>query len=190
MTRTSLAAALLALLVTGCTETPDLVRYGVPPAAEASRVSIPHSLVSVREVSLPTYAAGEEISLADGQGTITEYPDSIWADDPVRAVTLRVAQVLGQITRRTVAGDPWPFRDPPDAEVDIRFEDLVAESAGRYVARGRYYVAHADPDRADRSRAFDLAVAFDPAGGFPALAAARADLIAALATEIAENGLR
>lgn len=186
----SIAALISTLLVAGCGENDDPVRYSSPPAALSSQVSIPHRTVALREVSLPTYATDEEISIADGTGAISQFPGSIWADDPTRAVTLRLTNALADVTRRTVAFDPWPFQDDPDVTVDVRFEEFVAETSGRFVARGRYYVAHTNPARSDRDGSFNLAEPFDPAQGFSAIAQAQSQIISALAVQIARNGLK
>jgi len=190
MTKHLIIAALSAALLPGCGGTDDTVLYGAPQVPVQGRISIPHATVALREVSLPTYATGEEISVADASGAIQEFPGSVWADDPVRAVTLRLTDVLGDVTRRTVASDPWPFQDNPDVVVDVRVEEFGAQTSGRFVARGRYYVAHDSPGRRDRARSFDLAKSFDPELGFPAIAEARSRVIAALAQTIARDGLR
>lgn len=165
-------------------------RYAAPEAPITARISIPHRTVAVREVSLPTYATDEEIAVSDGRGAIREDTKIIWADDPVRAVTLRLTAALSQITGRTVAADPWPFRDDPDAVVDVRIEDFIAEERGVFVARGQYYIAHSDEGRRDRSNRFEIAQPYNPDGGYPAIAAARSSVVTALAQQIARDGLR
>ncbi|CAN0600954.1 unnamed protein product, partial [Ectocarpus sp. 12 AP-2014] len=150
----------------------------------------PHESVALREVSLPAYATDESISIADGNGAIRELPGSIWADDPTRAVTLRLTNALADLTGRTVASDPWPFGGSPDVVVEVRVERLLAEDGGRYLAQGRFYVAHEDEERSDRSGSFNLIEPYDPTLGFPAIAQARSRIIAALAREIAQRGLR
>lgn len=185
-----ITALLGTLLVAGCGDNVDPVRYSSAPAALNSRVSVSYSTIALREVSLPAYATDEEISLADGSGAISQFPGSIWADDPTRAVTLRLTNALADVTRRTVAFDPWPFQDDPEVVIDVRLEDFIAETSGRFVARGRYYIANTDPDRKDRAGSFDLVQPFDPAQGFSAIAQAQSRIIAALAVEIASKGLR
>ena len=188
--QTFLPILLAALVLAGCNGTPDPVRYATPAEAPVGRISIPHRTVAIRDVSLPAYATDEGISIADGTGAIREFPDSIWADDPTRAVTLRLTNAIADITGRTVASDPWPFQEPADVVVEVRIEEFVAEEAGRFVAKGRFYVAHSEPGRNDRSGAFTVVVPFDPANGFPAISDARSRTITALAREITQRGLR
>lgn len=181
---------LVSIALFGCTEATEPLRYAAPSPATDARVSVPLKSVALREVSLPAYATEEGIAIADGSGVITSAPDSIWADEPTRAVTLRLTNALADVTGRVVASDPWPFRDEPDAVVEVRVEEFVAEEAGRFVAEGRIYVAHQTTDRADRALSFRLAQPYDPARGYPAIAEARARIISALAQEIAVRGLR
>ena len=182
--------AALCLMLIGCSQTPDPVRIAPEPQSPGARISIPHQSVALREVSLPAYATDESISIADGTGAIRELPGSIWADDPTRAVTLRLTNALADLTGRTVASDPWPFGGSPEVVVDVRIERLLAEEGGRYLAQGRYYIAHEDEERTDRAGSFNLIESYDPALGFPAIAQARSQIIAALAREIAQRGLR
>lgn len=188
--RQTFVALFCLMTVIGCASSPEPVRQVTPSQDPVERISIPHQSVAVREVSLPTYATDESISIADGTGAIRELSGSIWADDPTRAVTLRLTNALADLTGRTVASDPWPFGGIPDVVVEVRVERLLAEEAGRYLAQGRFYVAHEDEERADRAGSFNLVEPFDPVGGFPAIAQARARILTALAREIAQRGLR
>ncbi len=188
-----LAVACLALI--GCGDAGEPVRYTTTTPAEASRVSVPVKSVSLREVSLPSYASEEGIAVADGSGAIRTEPDRLWADDPTRAVTLRLTNALADLTGRVVASDPWPFREDAEAVVEVRIETFVAEASGQFVAQGRYYVAHQledeeGPVRKDRAVSFRLVQPFEPEGGFKAIAAARTRIVSALAHDIARRGLR
>ena len=182
--------ALMALAISGCSETADPVRYTATIDVKAARISIPVQTVALREVSLPTYASEEGIAVSDATGAIVSSADSIWADDPTRAVTLRLANALADMTGRTVAAEPWPLRDDPEAVVEVRVEDFVADAGGQFVARGRIYVAHEDLDRDDKSISFRITERFDISEGYAAIAAARARVINSLASEIARRGLR
>lgn len=182
--------AVLCLTLLGCSSTPEPLRLTTTPQDPGARITIPYKSVALREVSLPAYATDEGISIADGTGAIRELPGSIWADDPTRAVTLRLTNALADLTGRTVASDPWPFGGTPDVIVEVRVERLLAEDAGRYVAQGRFYVAHEDEERNDRAGSFNLAEPFDPALGYLGIAQARSRILAALAREIAQRGLR
>ena len=183
-------AVVAALAFAGCGDGAGPVRYtGAEPAAFA-QVSIPMSSVAVREVSLPAYASEEGIAISDGSGAITSGPDNIWADDPTRAVTLRLTSALADLTGRLVASEPWPFRDDPEATIEVRVEQFIAEAGGQFVAQGRFYVAHSASERKDKAVSFSLAEPFNVEGGYRAIAAARTRIISALARDIASRGLR
>ena len=182
---------LVVALVACSTEPPS--SYTVATPAPLERIGVQYSDVFVREVSLPTYAAAETIFLQGQGGLLTEQPNSVWADDPTRAVTLGISQALQTITRARVAPDPWPFGTNPEVAVDIRFETLAPGSDGLYRAAGQVFVAP-EPDEEDsasnRSLSFRLEIPFDTSGGQSAIAAARSGLVARLATDIARRGLR
>ena len=184
----SLTGLMLTLLV-AC-GTPGPVRYSAPDQPLTDRISVPQRTVAVREVSLPAYATAEQVSVADASGALREQGESLWADDPVREVTLELTGALGTLTGRTVAADPWPFREDPDAVVDVRIEEFVARAGGSFLAKGQYYVAQSDAGRPDRARRFEIVEPFDPEGGIPAIAGARSRVVAQLARQIARNGLR
>lgn len=184
MTRTALAA--LALLLAGC-GTED--RYLAAPQVTATeRVASRFSSIEVREVSLPTHAANEEIYVeAEGGGLAAS--DLLWADDPTRAVTLALSRNLAQITGARVAPEPWPFDAYPAARVDVRVERFLGQADGTLVLAGQYFVADLEEKERDRARLFSLSA---PMAGdlTPAAAAeARARLVTELALRIAKDGL-
>ncbi|WP_299831534.1 membrane integrity-associated transporter subunit PqiC [uncultured Roseobacter sp.] len=170
-----------------CGAAPD--RYIVPSPEAADRQRIAFRAVEIREISLPAYAASDEISLQGLDGRVTSDGAVLWADTPERAVALELARHLARLSGARVASAPWPFESFPDARLELRFESLVANDAGQFVATGQYFVAVTD-GRRERSGVFDLAVAFDPAGGPQAIAAARGQIILDLARFVAVNGLR
>ncbi len=185
-------ALLIAFALCACSSEPPQ-SYAAETPAPLERVGIRYSDVFVREVSLPTYAASETIFLQGEGGLLSEQVNTVWADDPTRAVTLGVAQSLQAITRARVAPDPWPFGTNPEVAVDIRMEALAPGSDGLYRASGQVFVAP-EPDKDDtalnRALSFRFEVPFDPSGGQPAIAAARAELVGRLAADIARRGLR
>ena len=158
-----------------------------PTITEKSRIAF--ASVEVRDVSLPSYAAADEIHIQTDDGTLTSSSDVLWADAPERAVALELSQNLARLTDRRIASEPWPFEAFPDARLDVRFAELVATTSGAFRASGQYFVAVED-GRRERSGLFDLSVPFDPAGGPNAIARARGQLILDLAEYIARNGLR
>lgn len=176
-----------ALALTACTAAPD--RYVVPNAEVSERQRIAFRAVEIRDISLPAYAASDEISQQTTDGTVTSDGATLWADTPDRAVALELARHLSRLSGARVASAPWPLESFPDARLELRFENLVAETTGQFRASGQYFVAVTE-GRRERSGLFDLTVAFDPAGGAQAIAAARGQIILDLARFIAADGLR
>lgn len=183
-TRMILSCAFMALLAAcGSSES-----FAVRSPAVTQEVRIAFGSVEVRDVSLPSYAAANEIHTQTDDGTLISSSKVLWADAPERAVALELSQNLARMSGRRVASEPWPFEAQPDARLEIRFSELVATTGGAFRASGQYFVAVAD-GRRERSGLFDLSVTFDPKGGPSAIAQARGQLILDLATYIARNGL-
>lgn len=176
------------LLLAACGGT--IERYAVPPAtteAALPRVASRYATVEVREVSLPTYAASEEIASRDAAGAITGNKSLLWADAPARAMTLELARVLGLMTRVQVAAEPWPFLDRASAQIDVRVEEMVADADGSFRLAGQYYVAP-DSGVGGRSGLFNLSAPITGEGA-GAIAAARGAVVRDLAEQIARQGL-
>lgn len=181
--------ALVGLVVTlgACSGSSN--RYSVAPPVVTETVRIGFRAIEVREISLPTYAAADEIAVQDGTGRLVAQGSALWADSPERAVSMQVSRDLARLTGARVASSPWPLEALPDARLEIRFESLIASADGQFRASGQYFVGVAD-GRRERSGLFELAVPYDRDGGPQAIALARGQLIQNLATFIARNGLR
>lgn len=178
----------ITLAVASCGGTPD--RYSVTAPAISQTVRIGFGAVEVREVSLPTYAAADEITVQDASGKLVEAEGGVlWADSPERAVALELSRNLARLSGARIASEPWPFEAFPDARLEVRFESLLAGADGQFWASGQYFVGVTD-GRRERSGLFDLAVPFDIDGGPQAIATARGQVILDLADFIARNGLR
>lgn len=184
---TAILVVMLGLAACGSTE---ISRFAGEAAAPSERIAIRYASVSVREISLPTYASAEFLVTEAADGTLVEDPDSLWADDPVRDVTLGFARALSTITKARVAPDPWPFRSVPEATVDIRVDTFVARSNGTFVATGQYFVAPEDENQPERSVGFSISTPYLVAVGTQALAGARSRTVTALAEHVARYGLR
>ncbi len=187
MNRTTLAVALLVGLA-ACGG-PEL-RYAVPQVAPTEKVSIAFASVELREITLPTYAALEEIYIETPEGVITPAEDLLWADDPVRAATLELSRALRLSTGARVASEPWPFDDFAEARVEVRVEEFLADAQGRFKVAGQYFVATRDALGRDRAETFEIAVPIPQAAGASGVAAARATAMTQLAQIIAKTGLR
>lgn len=189
MMKAAAPIAILAAAVTlaGCGGPPE-ARVAVPRASADQMHRIAYRSVSLRDVSLPTYAASEEIYIQAADGTISPGKGLLWADDPVRASTLDLSRNLAQITGARVASEPWPFLDRPQVEIELRVEEMLAHADGTFHLSGQYFIA---PENGrDRARLFALSA---PIGGtFSAqdIAAARGAVMLQLANDIAARGLR
>lgn len=168
---------------------PEL-RYAVPQVVPTEKVAIAFGSVELREITLPTYAALEEIYVETSEGVITPADDLLWADDPVRAATLELARALRLSTGARVASEPWPFDDFAEARVEVRVEEFLADAQGRFRVAGQYFVATRDALGRDRAETFEIAVPIAQGSGASGLAAARAEAMTELAGIIARTGLR
>ena len=182
-----LLPALLGLLaLAACGPAP--LRLTTPPTSPVERIDIGFSTVEVLDVSLPDYAADERIFVQVPGGALTP-SGAIWADDPARALTLELSLALADITAARVAPEPWPFEERPEAQVDVRLAEIVADAAGAFVMRGQYFVASQDGSARDTAEEFRIVIPLPPEPGPATIAAARARATVALAREIAAEGL-
>ena len=167
----------------------NAARFAVatPPVTQSERIAF--ASVEVRDVSLPTYAALDEIMVQGVDGTLSSSSDVLWADSPERAIALELSQNLARMTGRRIASEPWPFEAYPDARLEVRFGELVADANGVFRTSGQYFVAVPEGGR-ERSGLFNLSVPYNPEGGPAAIAAARGQLILDLSRYIAREGLR
>ena len=179
------AAIGLVFFVAACSEAE---RFAVRPPAITDSVPISFASVEVRDVSLPSYAAADEIHLQTRSGVLVSSSDVLWADSPERSIALELSQNLARLTRRNIASEPWPFEDFPEARLEVRFSELMASEQGTFRTSGQYFVSGGEGR--ERSGLFDLSVPFNPEGGPNAIAAARGRLILDLSIFIARNGLR
>ncbi|MGK7652266.1 MULTISPECIES: PqiC family protein [unclassified Roseovarius] len=182
-------ALVAATLLTAACGGPSADLYPVAAPQVTDTIRISYSTVEVRDVSLPAYAAADEIAIEDEDGKLVTDANVRWADSPERAVALEIARNLARLSGARVASEPWPFEEFPDARLEVRFESLVAGADGNFRGSGQYFVGVPD-GRRERSGIFELAVPYDPEGGIPALASARGKLVLDLSRIIAREGLR
>ena len=174
------------LLLAACGRDPVL--FATPELGPAERIGIAFGTVEVRDVTLPLYAENEEIVIEGAGGALTPLDGASWADDPARAVTLELSEALAALTGARVAAEPWPYDSFPAAFVAVRVSRFAAGADGRFRISGQWHAGGRDGER-ERSGRFAVAAPFDPEGGAPAIAAARARAVADLAAEIARQGL-
>ncbi len=120
-------------------------------------------------------------------GAMRSDTEVLWANSPRRAVTQGLVAALTDLTDARVAAEPWPLEDFPEARLEVRFDQLLAETRGVFVASGQYFVANLEGGR-DRAGSFDLSVPFEPTGP-AAVAAAKGRLVSLLARQIADEAL-
>ncbi|WP_113911767.1 PqiC family protein [Roseovarius dicentrarchi] len=174
-------------LLAACGGTPD-ARVAVPRADVVQKQRIAYGTVALRAVSLPTYAAAEDIYIAGLDGVISPGAGLLWADEPGRAITLELTRYLAQITGARVASEPWPFLDRAQVEVELRIEEMLAHADGTFRLSGQYFVA---PESGrDRANLFSLVTPIGGAFTAQDIAAARGAAMRQLAGEIAARGLR
>jgi len=140
----------------------------------------------VRTVSLPTYAAAEELAFETPEGLISTNTDVLWADDPARAVTLTLTRNIGNIISAKVGPDPWPFSGLPDVAIDVRVTRMIAGADGVFDLEGQYYVGGDGIDYTNSTNSF--AVSTPIVGEGPAaIAQAQAQSLLILSEQIARK---
>lgn len=150
-----LAAAGLAVLTACGTPT---ARLDMTPLQSELRLRALVSSVMLREVSLPTYAAVEDIAFEAEPGIIATNEGFLWADDPSRAVTLAMTRHMDRILNATVGPDPWPLGGLPDVAIEVRVSEMLAGADGVFRFAGQYYVGGDGIDFPNSSAAFDIGV--------------------------------
>jgi uncharacterized lipoprotein YmbA len=177
--------ALLLLALAGCAGTP-VAQYRVDPPSSALRLSPIVGSVEIRDVSLPRYAAADEIALQNEDGAIRALPGTAWADVPQRAVTLTLARNIGTILNARVAAEPWPFAQPPGAEVTVLIETMLVQRDNVLRLSGQYAIAPRAAGISDRSGRFDI---LQPVAGteLTAVAAAHGAALVTLSETIARR---
>jgi len=178
-------ATVATLAFLGACSSPALIAVQPPAVTETLRIGF--ASVEVKDVSLPSYAAADEIAQQAPDGTLIT-SKVLWADAPERAIALELSRNLARLTRRRIASEPWPFEEEAAATLDVRFVDLVAGTEGTFRATGQYFVGVYEGR--ERSGLFDLSLAYDPKGGPAAIAQARGQIILDLAKFVATKGLR
>jgi hypothetical protein len=180
---------LLALALAACGREP--LRIAVPPLQAPDGIAVGFASLEVLEVSLPAYAEGEDIFVQGQGGALSPAAGVSWADDTSRAITLDITRALNDLTRATVAPDPWPYDDPPEARLDIRVEQFAPDlTLGVFVLRGQYFVAAYDGSDRNRARTFTVTAPLPPSAGPAAIAYARSQATLTLARQIAAEGLQ
>lgn len=176
-----MTAALTALVA--CTSPTNRVEMTQLSSSLDLRAAV--SSAVVRSVSLPSYAAAEEISIKSPEGLITTDGEVLWADDPERATTLTLTRHLNEILNATIGPDPWPFAGIPDVAIEVRVEEMLAGNDGTFTLRGQYFVGGDGIDYPNRARSFTFTAPLNGAG-LNGVALAQSQVILELAEDIAQ----
>lgn len=183
MMKPMIFVGLAALLIACSGSTP---RLDMAHISSELRLRAAVSTAIIRTVSLPTYAAAEELSIETDDGLISADNGILWADDPARAVTLALAHQIGDITRAKVGPDPWPFVGLPDVAVDVRVTRMITGVDGMFDFEGQFFVGGdgIDYPSSTNSFAYQMPVTTaTPAG----IAQAQARALLALSEKIARK---
>ncbi|MDK3016569.1 PqiC family protein [Pseudodonghicola flavimaris] len=144
-------------------------RYLISAPAEtgtAGQVALRVATLEVRQVSLPAYAAEDEILREDETGALKPVQGALWADTPPRAMTQLLADRIAARSRAQVAAEPWPLSTPAQALVDVRVSELAARLDGQMHLTGQFAIS--SPDQIVRERIAPFAIAVPLAGDTPA----------------------
>lgn len=133
-----LTALALVAAFAACTAPAD--RLAMPTLQSQLQLQPRVNSALLRTVSLPTYAAVEEIAVETPTGLIGANQNVFWADDPQRAVTLTLTRNLSDILNIDVGPEPWPFVELADVAVDVRVAQMLAGADGNFRLSGQYYV--------------------------------------------------
>lgn len=144
----------IAPLLGGCGE--NAARYLLDAPSPAQKVGVRVKTIEVRDVALPDYASASEIMVQDEAGALHPLPQAIWADDPVRGISLLLARNLDAASTATAMTEPWPLDQPPDARVDVRVERMVAQFDGQFRLSGQYAISSPDLIVRERIERFDI----------------------------------
>ena len=181
MARSILALVATLLVVAACGR-PSY--YLLPPPSGAARLPSPVATISVADISLPSYAAASEIALLSDDGSVDLNNRTVWADDPVRAMTRHlVAALEGRLTAR-VGAEPWPGLDPPGLRVEVFVDRLIGSAETGIEMTGQFVIVTPSSGRLYASERFALRT--PPQGdGVQGLMSSQARILDLLADEIA-----
>ena len=124
------------------------------PAPEAQfRLAV--STVELRDVVRPGHASVTDMLEQTADGALQPVDGTIWADDPVRAVTARLAEAMDPAT---VAAEPRPLSDRAQARVDLRLTRMLARADRVFELAGQVAITSAEDIVADRVDRFSITV--------------------------------
>lgn len=178
------AIGILAFCILGACSAPEQL-VTTPKVVAQERVSSKFASIEVADISLPSYAARSEIPTIEGDVLVAS--DTLWADEPTRAMTLSLARHLSEITRARVASEPWPFDGLAAGRVEVRVEELVIAAQDMRMS-GQYFVVDQEDRGRDHAHLFELATPLASSTA-ASIAQSRAQILLDLANAIAADAL-
>ena len=175
-------------LLGACSNGEKTARYLIDPPLSGERVPDRLGTAELKDVSLPEYASGDEVSWQSEDGAVRSNTKQVWADSPQRAFTQALARTISDMSGATVIAEPWPLAEPPRRKIEVRVEKALAQADGVYRLSGRYFVADDAAGGANQARSFDISVPLAADAGPEAIARAQSQAIAQLARQIAVLG--
>lgn len=156
-----------------------------PKVVAQQKIPSRFASIEVADISLPSYAARNEISSAKGKVLVVS--ETLWADDPTRAMSLSLARHLSEITQARVASEPWPFEGLAEARVEVRVEELILAAEGMRMS-GQYFVVDQEDSGRDHAHLFSFTMPLTN-NSSTSYAEGRARMVLKLANEIAADAL-
>lgn len=181
-----LPLAFLALAACGGTAPQYLIDQ--TPAAAVTQTRVRVATVEVRNLSLPAYAENAKILAEAADGSVAPLKQAEWADDPVRALTLRLAEQIGRTSSATAAAEPWPLETPAQAAVDVRVSEMLARTNGAFTLKGQFALSSYGHVIRERIEPFEITVPLEdrgPGGIARASGAAMSELARRIVAELA-----
>lgn len=176
------------VFVAACSNPLSTGRYLIDPPATGERVPDRIGTAELKDVSLPEYAAGDEVAWQTADGAVRLDSKKLWADNPQRAFTMALARSISDMSGATVIAEPWPLSEPPRRRIEVRVEKALAQSGGQgggiYRMTGRYFIADDAAGGANQARSFDISVPISSESPGE-IARAQSQAIARLARQIA-----
>lgn len=110
-----IAALIGASLLGACSNPEKTGRFLIDPPVAGVQVPNRLGTAELKDVSLPEYAADQEVAFQTGDGAVRSNSDNLWADDPARSFTTTLARAISDVSGATVISEPWPLAQPPPA---------------------------------------------------------------------------
>ncbi|SIS49344.1 PqiC family protein [Paracoccus saliphilus] len=175
------------LVLSACSNPEKTGRFLIDPPSVQAQLPNRLGTAELKDVSLPDYAADQEVMWQTEDGAVRSNPDSLWANSPKRGFTLALAREISDVSGATVIGEPWPLAEPPQRVLEVRVEKALAQADGIYRLSGRYFVSDEGSGGTNHARSFDISVPM--ASNQPsAIAQAMSQAISQLAQQIAALG--